>query len=199
MANEISERIITLKVRPGAADVSIQVPMVDITDGKTPETGLTPADFDLVYSRVGAAAVKTDCAALALITTAHTDFGCIEVDSTNMKGVYRFDLPDAVCAAGKDSALVAIHHTSCRSAYIQVNLDNNVKLTSDGLDSVSVTAPTGLATTFREMMVAVWRLFFKKVTMTATQKKTYADNGSSILTTQTLSDDGTTQEQGAGT
>jgi len=44
--------------------------------------------------------------------------------------------------------------------------------------------------------VQVWRRFFKKGTMTATELKTYADNGTDVLTTQTLSDDGTTQDQG---
>ncbi len=78
-------------------------------------------------------------------------------------------------------------------------LDTNaglVKLASDGLDSISTTAPSGVASNFREMLVQVWRRFFKKSTLTSTQLKTYADNGSDILTTQTVSDDGTTQTQG---
>lgn len=70
------------------------------------------------------------------------------------------------------------------------------KLASDGLDTISTTAPSGVASNFREMMVQVWRRFFKKVDMTTTQTKTYADNGSTVLTTQTNSDDGTTQTIG---
>lgn len=70
------------------------------------------------------------------------------------------------------------------------------KLASDGLDSVAITAPTGVASNFREMLVQTWRRFFKKSTLTATQLKTYADNGTTIITTQTVSDDGTTQTQG---
>jgi hypothetical protein len=73
---------------------------------------------------------------------------------------------------------------------------NAVKLASDGLDAVSISAPTGVASNFREMMVAVWRRFFKKATATSTQIKTYADDGTTALTTQTCSDDGTTQTQG---
>jgi hypothetical protein len=71
------------------------------------------------------------------------------------------------------------------------------KLASDGLDAISIAAPTGVASNFREMLVQVWRLFFKRVTETAAERKTYADNGTTVLTTQTLSDNGTTQEQSA--
>lgn len=70
-------------------------------------------------------------------------------------------------------------------------------LSASGLDSISTTAPSGVAANFREMAVQVWRRLFKKATMTATELKTFADNGSTVLTTQTLSDDGTTQTQGA--
>jgi hypothetical protein len=71
------------------------------------------------------------------------------------------------------------------------------KLASDGLDAVATTAPAGVASNFREMVVQTWRRFFKKATATSTQVKTYADNGTSVLTTQAVSDDGTTQTQGA--
>jgi hypothetical protein len=49
------------------------------------------------------------------------------------------------------------------------------------------------------MVIQIWRRFFKKSTLTATQLKTYADDGSTVVTTQTVSDDGTTQTQGAAT
>jgi len=70
------------------------------------------------------------------------------------------------------------------------------KLSSDGLDSISIIGPSGPAADFREMLIQVWRRFYKKVTMTSTQMKTYADDNSTIITTQTLSNDGTTQTQG---
>ncbi len=73
------------------------------------------------------------------------------------------------------------------------------KLASDGLDSISTAAPTGVAANFREMMVQLWRRFFKKSTLTTTQLKTYADDGAAVVTTQSVSDDGTTQTQNAAT
>lgn len=70
------------------------------------------------------------------------------------------------------------------------------KLASDGLDSVSITAPSGVASNFREMVVQLWRRFFKKATMTSASLVTYADDGTTTVTAQELSDDGTTQTQG---
>jgi hypothetical protein len=73
------------------------------------------------------------------------------------------------------------------------------KLAPDGLDSISITGPAGLATNFREMLIQTWRRFFKKATMTSTQLKTFDDDNTTIITTQTLANDGTTQTQGDGT
>lgn len=70
------------------------------------------------------------------------------------------------------------------------------KLASDGLDSISTTAPSGVAANFREMMVQVWRRFFKRATLTSSELVTYADDDTTPVTTQPVSDNGTTQVQG---
>lgn len=70
-------------------------------------------------------------------------------------------------------------------------------LTSTGLDAISTTAPSGVASNFREMVVQTWRMDFKKSTMSATQLKTYADDGTTVVTTQTIADSGTLQTRGA--
>lgn len=72
-------------------------------------------------------------------------------------------------------------------------------LAANGLDSVSTAAPSGVASNFREMQVQTWRRFHKKTTLTATQLRTYGDDGTTVLTTQAASDDGTTQTLGAAT
>lgn len=204
-AQDVSERIIPLTVRAGSTDVSIQVPMVDITDGFTAETGLTPTNFDIAYSRVHAAPVKADCVALAspAVDDPHLDNAVFEIDSTNMKGVYRLDLPDAIFAVGEENALISLTESNCRTVYIHVSLDSvlvgvktGFSLAATGLDSITVTEPTTLATTFPQMVVQTFRRFFYKVTQTATEMKTFKNNGSSVVTTQTLSDDDTTQTQG---
>ena len=201
MADEISERIITMQIAAGSTDVSVQVPMVDITDGFTPETGVTVTAFDLVYSRVHVAAVKTDCVALAspAVTDPHLDYGCFEVDSTNMKGAYRFDLPDVIFATGEENALVAIHHASCRSVYIHIQLQN--RLSADGLSVIDTTEPTGVAATWPARMDQLWRRLFKKVVIdhTGLTIKTYKDDGSTPVTTQVIGEASTIETQGAAT
>jgi len=72
-------------------------------------TGLTFETANLVASYVRPLAAR---AALSLATQtvegAHSDGGFVEVDATNMPGIYRLDLPDAVCAAGVDSVVVML-------------------------------------------------------------------------------------------
>lgn len=91
---------------------------------------------------------------------------------------------DVVSALGTGSTLTGIPKTG-------------YKLASDGLDSISTAAPAGVASNFREMVVQAWRRFFKKATKTSTEIKTYADNGTTVITTQTISSSGSNQEQGA--
>ena len=194
---DMSERIITMSIAAGTVDVSLHVPMVDIVDGFTAETGLTPTNFDIAYARPHVATVKADCVALAspAITDPHLDNAVFEVDSTNLKGIYRLDLPDAICAVGEENVIVTLTESNARTVVIHIQLQN--QLSAAGLDIITVTEPTGVATTFRGMMVQVWRRFYKKVTLTATQLKTLKDDGSTVVTTQTVSDDQTTETQGA--
>ncbi|HEX4132480.1 MAG TPA: hypothetical protein VHZ24_20785 [Pirellulales bacterium] len=70
------------------------------------------------------------------------------------------------------------------------------QLSADGLDAIAITAPPGVATTFREMVVQTWRRFFARATKTSIALTTYADDGATVVTAQSLSDDGTTQVQG---
>jgi hypothetical protein len=70
-------------------------------------------------------------------------------------------------------------------------------LASTGLDSINTTAPSGVASNFREMIVQTWRRFFKKSALTSTTLTTYADDGTTPITTQTASDDGSVQTLGA--
>lgn len=76
---------------------------------------------------------------------------------------------------------------------------SSVRLSATGLDSIPTTAPAGVAETFREMIVQTWRRFFRKSTLSGTQLKTYGDDGATVLTTQSVSDDSTLQTQGTST
>lgn len=99
---------------------------------------------------------------------------------------------DGLHLQGGDESGYGLHATSPTEA-----TDVDFKLGSDALDGISTGAPTGVASNFREMLVQVWRRFFKKATKSSTQIKTYADNGSTVVTTQTISSSGSDEEQGA--
>jgi hypothetical protein len=73
---------------------------------------------------------------------------------------------------------------------------SEVILSSDGLDSVSTTEPSGKASNFREQMVQLWRRFFGKTTLSDSQLLTYKADGTTVATTQSVSETRTLQSQG---
>lgn len=99
-----------LTVKKASTDVTVYIFIQDYTS--TLGGGLTGLTFEtasLVASYVRPLAAR---AALTLATQtvdgAHSDGGFVEVDATNMPGVYRLDLPDAVCATGVNSVVVML-------------------------------------------------------------------------------------------
>jgi hypothetical protein len=70
------------------------------------------------------------------------------------------------------------------------------ELTAGGLDAIATTYPAGVADSFPKMVVATFYRFFGKVTKTDTQIKTFASNGTTVVTTQAISDSSGTETQG---
>lgn len=97
-----------IEVNPGQTDVSTAVFIQDstATDGAG-LTGLTKATAGLTcyYYRPGSSATAVALSDI-FASDAHMDGGLAEVDATNMPGVYRLDLPDAVSAVGVSVAYV---------------------------------------------------------------------------------------------
>ena len=58
---------------------------------------------------------------------------------------------------------------------------------------------TTIATTMRGVLIQTWRKFFKRVTLTASEMKTYEDDDITVISTQVVGDDETTETQGAAT
>lgn len=146
--------------------------------------------------RIDAAVTTRAPSSTALSNLTWTDTKAGYIDSA-VSSRSSHDATAVVTALGTGSTL-----TACATATsVTVSDKTGFKLASDGLDSISTAAPTGVASDFREMIVQTWRRFFKKAVRTYTGGtktiKTYADNGSTVLTTQPISDDGTDETQGA--
>lgn len=75
------------------------------------------------------------------------------------------------------------------------------KLAADGLDSIDASQPAGVAANWPEMLVLLYRRFFKKVTHDTNtgEIKTFADDGTTPLTTQAATESGGVETQGAAT
>lgn len=70
-------------------------------------------------------------------------------------------------------------------------------LSATGLDAISVADFAGAANTIPKMIVRVFRRFFGKADKTANVIRTYADDGVTIRTTQSISVSGDDETQGA--
>jgi hypothetical protein len=73
-------------------------------------------------------------------------------------------------------------------------------LAAGAITEATITVPTvsGVASGVLGMLVQLWRRAFKKSTLDVAtgELKTYADDGTTVLTTQAATDDGTTQTLG---
>ena len=86
-------------------------------------TGLTISNIDLTYVRtLEEPAAKVDAQALADQDTAHTDNFAIEIDATNMPGVYRVDWPDAAFAAGAREVILCVKVATAFTESLRVEL-----------------------------------------------------------------------------
>lgn len=110
------------------------------------------------------------------------------VDADALKADAATEIADAISTEGVATAVWALETRALTDK-------DGFSLAATGLDTIPTTQPSGVASTFREMVVQTWRRLFKKSTLTASAFKCYKDNGS-VGTTQTVSDDGATQEMG---
>ena len=94
-------------------------------------TGITASSIGLSarYNRTRTASVDIPLVART-IAQAWTSGGFAEVDSTNMPGVYRLDVPDAALAAGADDVTIVVRGASGTNGAVMT-----VKLSSGGLTS----------------------------------------------------------------
>lgn len=110
-------------VSPGSTDVKTYY-MMRLTAGGTAATGLTPANFDLQYTRSGAtAAAKVDATLNGNgVGGAHSDNTVIEVNATSSPGLYRVDWPDAAFAAGVPEVICTVTVATAFAEPLRVEL-----------------------------------------------------------------------------
>ena len=118
----------TITIAPGSTSQSIELYLG--------ATGLTASTSGLSarYNRTRTASVDIPLVART-IAQAWTSGGFAEVDSTNMPGVYRIDLPDAALAAGADDVTIVVRGASGTNGAVMT-----VKLSSGGLTSAQTAA-----------------------------------------------------------
>lgn len=92
---------------------------------------------------------------------------------------------NVVGSVGSVSTPVTVGTVTDKSGY---------SLASTGLDSIAATIPSGAATTFPARMMQLWQRFFGKATRSPTQIQTYAADGTTVATTQAITDDGNGNE-----
>jgi len=98
-------------------------------NNNNPATGLAFNTAGLIarYTRPGEAPVPITLANQT-VTGAYVSGGFKEVDATNTPGLYRFDIPDAALAVGKDQSVISFHGFSASSsAYFMFQLGNVVE------------------------------------------------------------------------
>lgn len=117
-------------VLAGQTDYSVFVFIPDpaSTDGSG-KTGLVAANLTVSGSRMEADndATVIDYTSslnnLAALTTAHTDWGLLEVSATLAPGLYRLDIADAIFASGAWAAVVYVMITTSAAAASPMKFD----------------------------------------------------------------------------
>ena len=106
----------------GGTNVTVYLTVVD-SDGAL-LTGLMAASITAHYLRPKAASpVAISAQDLSTPDAAHADGGWVEVDATNMPGLYRFDLPDAAVASGENYVVVSVKPSGGNRNYGIIYLD----------------------------------------------------------------------------
>jgi hypothetical protein len=167
----------TITIAPGSTSQSIELYLG--------ATGLTVSTYGLsaYYNRTRTASVNIPLVART-IAQAWTSGGFAEVDSTNMPGVYRLDLPDAALAAGADDVTIVVRGASGTNGAVMT-----VKLLSVANDILSADIGGGTnAGTLNERTVrSALRAMRNKVVVSTGNMTVFKEDDTNTAWTGTLS------------
>lgn len=110
-----------MQIQANSTDVSVTIFAVDEVTG-LPRTGLEASDVIAYYARTRGNPTAVSASALTDPDDAHADGGFIEVDADNMKGVYRFDVPDAAFASGAGGVTIVLQAAGALLRPVDVQL-----------------------------------------------------------------------------
>lgn len=135
----------------GATDKILPVRLLNSSGAEL--TAVAAGAVIATYWRPGAAPVDIAVSALGAIDAAHTEGGWFEVDATKRPGEYRFDLPDAVLAAGAPWVDISVRTATSRTFHVIIPLDSPAALMDVRqrmVGRVAVDHATNLMTIFEE-------------------------------------------------
>lgn len=158
------------------------------TEPGEPQTGLTSSStgMGLAYLRPRGTVQTVSLSALSTIDAAHTDGGMIEIDATDMPGLYRFDLPDAAIARGENYVIIMVKQDDVVPVRKMILLDPYPSVVQGAVDDVSATTTsfvTDLAETTDDQFVDAFVLFVDGVNAGAVEKCTAYNGTTGALTT----------------
>jgi hypothetical protein len=148
-----------LIITKGATSVSVNVFIRDTS--VTTGAGLTglaynTASLTAYYTRQNAAATAITLATQTA-TGAYSSGGFVAVDGTNMPGLYRLDIPDAVLASGVNSAYIMLKGaTNMEPCVIEIQLATFDVQSSAPAVNATQFAGTAYATALAAEVDAVW-------------------------------------------
>jgi hypothetical protein len=136
----------------GAVDQTIQIFIQD--SGSTTGAGKTGIAYNAAGLTAHYSRPRSTPAAITLatqtVTGAHSDGGFVEVDATNLPGVYRLDLPDAVLASGVDTVVVMLKGATGMAPLVleiqltNLNVNDGVRAGLTALPNAAADAAGGL-------------------------------------------------------
>lgn len=167
-----------MQITPGSTDRTILIFARDTLTGLG-KTGLVAASINARFTRVETdndvtitAVTEADLTAL---TDAHADGGWYPVDATNAPGLYRFDLPDAVCATGAWEAVVTIVDAGANNFEIAPTRIE-LGIAGDVADAVHDEVVEG-STTLRQMLRGYSAALLSKLSGGGTATEVFRDIG----------------------
>lgn len=172
--------------------------MVDSGDHITAKTGLSPT---VTISKAGGS-FASPSGAVSEIANGWYKVAGNATDSATLgplilhataSGADPCDVQFEVVAYDPHDANLGLTGLTSGGVTVTTNNDKTgYSLASTGLDSVSASVPNGRPTTFPGWIMWLCRRFGNKVTATSSVLTVYKDDGTTVNTTQALSDDGTT-------